>query len=686
MKLVLRVRGLRPPPLRGLGRHRHDGLQLLARPMCSMPAADQDTKSDAEPPPPPPPSSWDKPVFPTCDDIVMFVTHERYRWQPGGSEEDEARCIEFASQRVLEASGKPVGGSTEGPSTEDLLHYMAGGKWREAQLFDSLRPTPDELVTASAAFGLELSTVRDVAQQLRHTAANPMGAASHFATKAEGGPSGEALLKMLRAQSFDEFAACYPDADADSVRRSWEIINGHGEINDQTRDDMETVHRVVKLLETLGHSYPLFFGRPGSEPVQWSTEFVLGVIDELASKQADSPEAADFESLREMVRAKGVETWRPEELALALHSGGAAESAMDDVMDAMVEEGEDEKEEKDGDEGDDEAEEEEGWEEEDGEGETGGRVWREDIGGLAGNGYGSYVMGDGDFSKVDREEYARRLRHYVDRGIRGHVYLALDTLGISVQSFRDWLRTGEIPSEWGGSSLNESEEALHARVTDRTAALVTQLQRLIAVLRRTPQLVQKFAESQSWQSSMTTVSATGAEAIADRKKEKLFTALNWTADAIETSLTGDSGVGGKTVVTQAALDRIASCVGEEDAGGDDDNDDEWPASKGDESEAVLLPAILDIVEAIATDLGQGASSVRALSVELRSEFSQLDKARHWLKDKHTEVIAEQRQFGRSLAHVQAAIGEDIAQFAHRRRQEYFEALAAVRHASSVCLG
>jgi hypothetical protein len=148
---------------------------------------------------------------------------------------------------------------------------------------------------------------------------------------------------------------------------------------------------------------------------------------------------------------------------------------------------------------------------------------------LAGNGYSSYVLGADDFDTVDSEEYARRLRYYVDNDIRGHMYLALDSIGISVESFRQWVRTGQIPAEWGGSTLDHSEHRLMERHATENALLVQKLGRLVAALRRTPKAIEQATVAPSWRSALANTPKDANAAYS----AGLVNALGWAADSLQ---------------------------------------------------------------------------------------------------------------------------------------------------------
>jgi hypothetical protein len=147
---------------------------------------------------------------------------------------------------------------------------------------------------------------------------------------------------------------------------------------------------------------------------------------------------------------------------------------------------------------------------------------------LAANGYSSYVLGEDDFDTIDQDEYRRRLQYYVGNGIRGHMYLALDSIGISVESFRQWLRTGEVPAEWGGATLDHAEHRLMERHAAQNALLVKKLGRLITALHRAPMAIEQATLTPSWRSALANPPAEAQTSTS----ASLVSALGWAADSL----------------------------------------------------------------------------------------------------------------------------------------------------------
>jgi hypothetical protein len=359
--------------------------------------------------------------------------------------------------------------------------------------------------------GVEPGEVGAVMSQIRHTEQNPFGAAMAFASEEDGGPSLDTILEQMKALPYEKFALRFPGKSAEHIKAVWDIVQGN-ELDAATTSSVQLVTRVLALIDALSIAFPHDFAAPGTTR-EWDTADIVAFLDHAAEEAGDETEAVL--ALKTKIEAAGNDKWSTKTLS-ALLSGktGDADDVAGDADDADAD--------------DDDAD-----EEGDGDGGESGvsliKGWNEDDGGLAGNGYSSYVLGADDFDTVDNEEYARRLRYYVDSGIRGHMFLALDSIGVSVESFRQWIRTGQIPAEWGGSTLDHSEHRLMKRHAAQNALLVQKLGRLFAALRRAPKAIEQATVAPSWRSAL----ANSPKDANTAHSAGLVKALGWAADSLQ---------------------------------------------------------------------------------------------------------------------------------------------------------
>jgi len=305
-------------------------------------------------------------------------------------------------------------------------------------------------------------------------------------------------------------------------------------------------------------------------------------------------------------------------------------------------------------------------------------VWDDAADGLAGNGHGSYIIGDGDWVAVDREEYGRRLRHYVESGTTGHMLLAIDSLGISVNSFRHWLRSGQVPSEWGGANFSPKEDELLAQRTTRAALLARMLLRLSAALRRLPTLLTQASQSKSWRFSL--ISAPISENGLDTKTGLILEALLWAADGIENLArvgTSSQSTSRLAAPTQEAADRVAAFV---DAGflvAGEIETESWPRLSNDPNSATVdVAELLHLVGALAAELGTPAAAVASMVVDVHLGLLRVDNVTARLESQCALFAAEQQNSGPCLGATQAAVGESVSQHVDRLRAGYFTKLSA----------
>ena len=496
------------PPLRALGR------RALS---CRVPAAW--TEREAE-------------VFPTAADVERFVRSGHYRWEADADLSLEANKRIMLRHLVVEL------GEEDGPCAAEIERYTEVGTWREAELFESLRPDARHLEALAALMGVKPAEVGAVMSQMRHTEQNPFGAAMAFATEEDGGPSPDSVVEAMKAMPYKKFALTLPGKSADYVKTVWDILHGK-ELDAATTSSIQLVTRVLMLMDALSIAFPHDFAAPGTAR-EWETQDIVAFLDHALEEAADENEGVL--ALKSKIEADGRDKWTVQTLNALLHGQTAvgandeADAVAGGAADAEVDNGDGEEEED---------------EEEDGEGGESGvasiKRWNEADGGLAGNGYSSYVLGAGDFATVDREEYARRLQYYVRSGIRGHVYLALDSIGISVESFRQWIHTGQIPVEWGGSTLDHAEQRLVDRRAAQNALLVQKLGRLVAALRRAPKAIQQATVSPSWRSSL----ANPPKEANTAHSAALVNAIGWAADSLE-ALAGQVFIHCRNMLTQAA--------------------------------------------------------------------------------------------------------------------------------------
>ena len=474
------------PPLRALGR------RALS---CRVPAAW--TEREAE-------------VFPTAADVERFVRSGRYRWEADADLSLAANKRIMLRHLVVELSEE------DGPCAAEIERYAEVGTWREAELFESIRPDARHLEALAALMGVKPAEVGAVMSQMRHTEQNPFGAAMAFASEEDGGPSPDSIVETMKAMPYNKFALTLPGKSADYIKTVWDILHGK-ELDAATTSSIQLVTRVLMLMDALSIAFPHDFAAPGTTR-EWETKDIVAFLDHALEEAADENDGVM--ALKSKIEADGRDKWTVQTLNAFLH--GQTVAGSNDEADAVASGAAD----AEADNGDGDAE-------EDGEGGESGAVsikrWNEADGGLAGNGYSSYVLGADDFDTVDSEEYARRLKYYVGSGTRGHVYLALDSIGISVESFRQWIRTGQIPVEWGGSTLDHAEQRLMDRRTAQNALLVQKLGRLVAALRRAPRAIQQATVAPSWRASLATQPKEANKA----HSAALVNALGWAADSLE---------------------------------------------------------------------------------------------------------------------------------------------------------
>ena len=395
----------------------------------------------------------------------------------------------------------------------------------------------------------------------------------------------------------------------------------------------------------------------------------------LDSEGLEGQAAESMTALKATIEADGREAWSMDDLVAAISVAGdsAADSAAEDAGEDMEEEegGDEEEQEEGGDDDDDDDDDADDGEE--GEALVVGAQWDYENGGLASNVGGSFVIGDGEFATIDREEYAKRLNHYIGKGIKGHVFLALDSMGISVESFREWLNTGEIPSEWGGATLDHAELELVQQHAAQNALLIKKLGRLVDALRRTPKVMEQAAIAPSWRSAL-------AKPPADAQisaPNGMLAALSWAADSLEVLAGMDAGDVPSAPGLQAALDRISEAVNssaEQELAG---NDTQWPYRAADEGgESADLSAILKVVSQVCAALGPSASSAGTLSADLIKGCNSFEATTEMLAE-HTEIAsASQAERGAMLSAASQAAGLTLEEFAERSRDEYFQKVAA----------
>ena len=184
------------------------------------------------------PAGWDKQpaeVFPTTADVMMFVSSERYRWEAAAegvdADADDARQLRAAKRMMLRHAfvrGQAVElGEGDGPGAAEIQRYLHVGSWLEAELYDSLRPGAEHLEMMSEMLELTPEVIKHVVGQLRHTSANPLGAAMNFPTEEQGGPSLEALLADLKSLSYSDFSLRYPGKSPEYIKSVWDLVQVH---------------------------------------------------------------------------------------------------------------------------------------------------------------------------------------------------------------------------------------------------------------------------------------------------------------------------------------------------------------------------------------------------------------------------------------------------------------------------
>lgn len=437
-----------------------------------------------------------------------------YRWED--AEEDAG--LAAANKRLMLRHAAVDMGEEDGPCAAEIERYTECGTWREAELFESLRPDARHLEVLSTMMGVQPEEVGAVMSQIRHTEQNPFGAAMGFVGEEDGGPSLDSIVEKVSELPYEEFALLFPGKDAGHIKQVWDILHGN-ELNEETTSAIQLVTRVLTFMDTLSVAFPHDFD--ASEATrEWNTSDIVAFLDHAAQKTSDKQGV--LLALKSKIEADGRDTWTLQTLQSLLSREEAAERSGDETDGAIGQ--------ADVGDGDDLDLDEEGEEDESTESAVATITgWNEDHGGLAGNGYSSYVLGADDFDTIDSKEYARRLQYYVRSGIRGHMYLALDSIGVSVESFRQWVRTGEIPAEWGGSTLDRTADRLMQRQAAQNALLVKKLGRLIAALRRTPKVIEQATTSQSWRSALANSPKQGNKAHSDG----LLKALAWATDSLE---------------------------------------------------------------------------------------------------------------------------------------------------------
>lgn len=621
------------------------------------------------------PAGWDKEpadVFPTTADVAMFVSSERYRWEAvpeaGSAEGDDAAAAQLsAAKRMMLRHAAVELGVEDGPGAAEIQRYLQVGTWREAELYDSLRPGAEHLEMMSKMLGLEPSAIKHVVDQLRHTSANPLGAAMKFPTEADGGPSLDTLLEELKGLSYNAFALRYPGKGPEYIKSVWDLVQGKdtSELSAAEIQSLQTVGQVLDFLEALGVAFPSEFG--ANQKKTFATEELTQILEQRAAEMEG--EAGEvITALKAAIEADGRDAWKIDDLVAAIGDGGSDSAALEA---ATAEEGSDADEEEDGDDDDDEDAEDE--DAEAAEALMMGAKWDIATGGLASNVGGSFVLGDGDFATVDREEYADRLQHYLGAGIRGHVFLALDSMGISVESFREWLKTGEIPLEWGGATLDHAELQLMQQHAAQNALLIKKLGRLVTALRRAPKAMEQAAIAPSWRSAL-------AKPPTDARVEAptgMLAALGWAADSLEVLAGTDAGDVPSAPGLQAALDRVSEAVkssaGYEIAG----NDAQWPYRAGDEgSESADLTDILKVVSQVCDELGPSASSIGALCADITKGCESFEHTTDKLVQQTEVTSASQAALGGVLSAVSGAAGLTLEEFSERYREQYFQKIAA----------
>jgi len=591
-------------------------------------------------------------LFPTVADVTLFISRSRYRWDAGSADaETEHHAAIASARRTMLRHAAVEMGDKDGPQTAEIERYMERGTWREAELFDSLRPSADNLAVLAASLGVEASTIRSALSQLRHTSSNPMGAAGMWFEQEEGGPTAGQLREEIKAGTYQDLARRMPGAEPEHVRRLWSLVN-EDELDECTLRSIDTASGVVAFMDVLSTAFPADFGEPGAP--EWTTDQLVAELEQ-AESSTDGQSREELEACRQKIEAAERESWTLDDILTALGenspTGGDATGESTERDDGG------------------------------GSGEASSAIrarWSEVNGGLAGNGYGSYVLADEDHREIRRDEYAQRLQFYVDSGVRGHMLLCLDSLGISIESFRHWLQSGEIPREWGGATLNPEEAALISRTAAQNALLVTKIQRLAQALRRTPAVVEDAAQSKSWRLALSEPPFQDDH----RPAAQLIQALVWAADALE-FIAGSSAAGDRGVpCRQAALDRIvkatALCQIEDGTNDSADMSPAWPYADDDgiDAPAADIDAVVKAVGEVAATLGEPAACVAALCSDIQKGTSRLEKHKSNLAQAGATSAAQQREIGIQMKRVQNAAGLPLSDFAARCRADYFNKLSA----------
>ena len=581
-------------------------------------------------------------VFPTTEDVALYITHEKYRWQPRDPS-DDAGIVQSAQRLILDGESPGMDGS---PTKPEILHYMMAGRWREAELFDALRPSPAQLDTLLQALDLDKETARAVMQQLRHTDANPLGAANAWAPD-EGGKefdSGAVEAHLAKLSSTD-FARWFPSSTPGEIRR---LRNGlqTGEFSDDDKKAIAAVTKVLALTKALSVAFPFDFGKPGAVliPTEEVTSKLEGLDPSIAQQWAAAVEAAPDR-----------EAWAYDDIMSALAADGHCAPG-----DAAAEAG---AEEEDEDEEDDEEEEEEYEDEDDEDASPAPAV-------------DSSVVSGAAVLNMDREEYARRLRASVQDGDRGDMLLALDMLGMSASSFRSWLKTGVLPQEWGGPNLSPATDQIALDKIKADAALIQKSERLVVTLRRTAKKAQmEPATSSSWRSSLSESSAV------DARTAKLAAALEWVADAVDAHLESICSDDRESTVMHrnppgcgAAHSQVQQLLEQsDDYSGTGDH---WPYvdGVGDAGGKTALDEVLKTGIAVAKSLAPGAMGAGETLRQVQAQLKQIRQGEDRMAKETVKSEAYHKDLGERLSRQQAASGEALAGYAARCRAEYFAKL------------
>eukprot|EP01051_Picozoa_sp_SAG22_P011851 SAG22_NODE_1178_length_5239_cov_67.095136_4_plen_382_part_00 len=379
----------------------------------------------------------DPELFPTTEDVALYIAHNRYRWQPPAADPDSV----VQASRALILDGDSPGVGSEGPTNEEIMYYMISGGWREAQLFNDLRPTAAHLEAMASALDLDAQTVRAVMLQLRHTDENPLGAANAWALPGEGEAEfdNDKVVEHLKQLSVSDFAKWFPSSSDAEIRRLRQGLLT-SEWSEEDRQSIQTVSKVLLLTDALAVAYPHDFSAGRREQAAGKalpTDSVSAMVQQVGGEAAvarwaaaveAAPEKAEW-TFREITAAIGGASAHEQILAAVRGGGGGGDA------DAAGGDGEYEEEGEEGGEADEED-----------ESDGGATDGAEDADPMAVTGAAVLDM--------DVDEFSARLRAAVEAGDRGDMLLALDMLGISVSSFRSWLKTGVVPHEWGGPNLS----------------------------------------------------------------------------------------------------------------------------------------------------------------------------------------------------------------------------------------